>query len=158
MLTARQKFKIGDRVERIKGSQRGTVTGFVKGDVYQVKITGDHSDFYLTWNASVWMKVSSKQPASKIAFSEEPVVYSLTKDASVVYSLTPAGRQVLEDTIQGLDTDTANAGIRAGNLCELKRDSSSELEEPITLNGLGHLYDASIGRLVLAVKQWIRGF
>lgn len=58
MKTARQKFKIGDRVERIKGSQRGIVTGFIKGDVYQVKITSDRSNFYLMWNASMWKKIA----------------------------------------------------------------------------------------------------
>ena len=59
-LTARQRFKIGDKVAYFIDSKRtGYIYGFVKGYIYEVKVSEGDRSKYEIWDCRSWNKVET---------------------------------------------------------------------------------------------------
>ena len=83
MKTARQTFKIGDRV-RLKqnGKYTGTVAGFYRGDVYAVKIKMDGGKYTGGYGVDQWAKAWTEL-AEKSFLASQPVTANSTPSLSV---------------------------------------------------------------------------
>ncbi len=93
--TARQRFKIGDRVVHIVNPlRRGTIAGFTKGDVYEIKLKRDGMVNTTFEHAPYW---NMEEPESQVCGFDESTVYTLTDKGIVALQDAMGSEWLLKD-------------------------------------------------------------
>ena len=104
--TARQKFKIGDRVRQNKAwldnntaavhIESGVVAGFVKGDRNIVRITCDNKSTIQKWSSRFWDKVPL-ETSTAVRFGSDALFIADADIESGEVELTPIDRKFVMD-------------------------------------------------------------
>ena len=115
-MTARKKFKIGDRViskimgksaagepREIKGYRHGTIKGFIRGDLLRVKVLVDGESAASIWASALWTRDENPQ---KIFW----------KLGDLTWKITPLGNSIPADVTYHTDAPvTFDLGAKTEN-------------------------------------------
>ncbi len=150
--TARQKFKIGNRVKH--GSAfKGTVKGYIKGQRYRVRVLVDGDSKATLWNAAYWDAVPVKIDAT--AFIADADIQR--PPSKFTFEGTDANTCVLERTGEQLLHSDGSIPKLSDKALEVENILFWDLPEN-RFNGLCDIQKSpERPSLFRALKKWILG-